>query len=411
MLRELWRTRRPSVADLLVAAGFVVLGQLVTWLRWDDTWAFAGPRGVNAVLNLLMMAALAWRRTMPVAAVAWAVVVYYVPYAVAPHDLTLLAAFVPLIVLTASAGYYAPWRRALLALGLAFAAITIAMLTTPWLRGVDQFIYNGTVLAVAWLMGRGLREREQRAARLATQLVAERAAGEAAVREVVAEERARIARELHDIVAHSVSVMVVQIGAARMQLHTGAASPEKPLLDAEDVGRQALGDLRRMLGILRAQDVRDLGEAPQTPQPGLVEIDGLAAKVGAAGLPVEVYVDGAPRALPAMLDLTAYRVVQESLTNALKHSGADRATVRVTYRQSVLRIEVADDGRRAAAPGLPGHGLVGMRERVALFGGTVIAGPAEDGGWRVAAELPVPAPAAGEALRPDEDADVAVPSA
>ena len=125
---------------------------------------------------------------------------------------------------------------------------------------------------------------------------------------------------------------------------------------------------------------------------------------------MEVYVDGQPRALPAMLGLTAYRIVQESLTNALKHSGADRATVRVTYGQSVLAIEVADDGRRPQATGVPGHGLVGMRERVALFGGALIAGPAEHRGWRVTAELPVPASSA-EVVRPHPDPVVAVPTA
>ena len=240
-----------------------------------------------------MMAALAWRRTMPVAAVAWAVVVYYLPYAVAPHDLTLLAGFVPLIVLTASAGYYARWRGALLGLGLAFVAITVATVTTPWLRSLDAFAYNATVLVVAWLMARGLREREQRAARLATQLVAERAAGEAAVREVVSEERARIARELHDIVAHSVSVMVVQIGAARMQLRSGVASPEKPLLDAEGVGREALGDLagcsgcsgRRTCSTTRLRSCRSQGWATSLSWPRRSEPQGFRWRCTSTGSP------------------------------------------------------------------------------------------------------------------------------
>jgi signal transduction histidine kinase len=393
VLPQSWQSYRPPATDVVVAAGFVALGQAITWWRLDQPWAFAGPRWLNAVLSLLLMASLAWLRRAPLAAVCWAVATYYLPHVVVPHDLTLLGGFVPLVVLTASAGYFCPRRRALLAAAIAVTGITAVMLSTPWLRSPDSFAYNGVVLLAPWLGMRALREREDRAARLSAALVRERAAKDAAVREVAFEERARIARELHDIVAHSVSVMVVQVGAARMQLRTGAASAEGPLLAAEEVGRQALDDLRRLLGVLRAPDTEGgHGNGPNPPQPGLSELDALVAQVRAAGLLVDVAVEGDPAELPAGLDLTAYRVVQEALTNTLKHSGAAQVKVRLVFGPSSLVVDIVDDGV-AAAPGVgAGHGLVGIRERVSLFGGTAIAGPGPAGGWQVRVELPLPAP-------------------
>jgi signal transduction histidine kinase len=229
----------------------------------------------------------------------------------------------------------------------------------------------------------------------------------------VAEERGRIARELHDVVAHSVSVMVVQAGAAR---RTMAASPDQAttaLGQIESTGRQALVELRRLLGLLRDGDRGD--GAALTPQPGLEHLESLAAAAREAGLPVEVTVEGEPRPLPAGVDLSAYRIVQEALTNSLKHAGPARARVRVCYGREALEVQVTDDGRgeRSAARAgeglvvvtigpdgvleLPGrrdgggHGLIGMRERVALFGGTLEAGADPGGGYRVAARLPLDA--------------------
>lgn len=382
-----WRAYRPPATDVAIAAVFAVLGQVVTWGQLEDAQTFEGPRAVNAVLNLLLMAALAWRRRAPLAALGWAVVVYFLSQAVVQHDMSLLVAFVPLIVLTASAGYSCPRRRAFLAAGIAVLGMTVVTLSTPWMRHVDHFVYNLVVLLGPWLAARGLREREERAAALSADLAGERAAKEAAVRQVAAEERVRIARELHDIVAHSVSVMVVQIGAARMQVQSGAAGAEAPLLAAEDVGRQALTDMRGLLGVLRADEA--VGAGPEAPQPGLSALDTLVAQTRATGLHVDVRVDGDALVLPAGLDLTAYRIVQEALTNTLKHSGSDRATVRVGYGPASLLIEVVDDGTATPVEDATGHGLVGIRERVSAFGGTVSTGRVPGGGWRVRAELPV----------------------
>jgi signal transduction histidine kinase len=300
--------------------------------------------------------------------------------------------FVPLIVLTASAGYHLPRRQAFVAAGIAVLGVTAVTLSTPWLRSADYFAYNLVYLLAPWLAARGLREREDRAAALSAALTRERAAKDAAVREVAAAERARIARELHDIVAHSVSVMVVQIGAGRMQVQAGTPGADAPLLAAEDVGRQALSDLRRLLGVLRADESTGHAPGPAAPQPGLSGLDALVALTRATGLDVTVRVEGDPVELPAGLDLTAYRIVQEALTNTLKHSGAAHASVVLSYGPASLEIEIVDDGTQTPPADGTGHGLVGIRERVSLFGGTAAIGPAEGGGWRVRAELPLLAP-------------------
>lgn len=407
MIASFWAAHRPPRSDVVVAAVFVLLGQLVTWGQLENPESFTGPRLSNAVLNALLMAAIAWRRRAPLGAVSWAAVVYFLPHAVVPHDMTFAVGAVPLIVLVASAGYACPRRRAVVAAGVALVAILVVTATTPELRSPGSFVFNTMFLLVPWLAARGLREREQRAAALADALATERAHQAAALREVATAERAHIARELHDIVAHSVSMMVIQVGAARMHLQSGAAAGTA-LLQAEEVGRQTLDDLRRLLGVLRADETPprpDLDDervprpvSAEPPQPGLAQLEVLLEPVRAAGLRVAVHVVGAPAVLPAVLDLTAYRVVQEALTNALKHARASRAQVRLAYGPSALTVDVVDEGpsgtaRTVAAGDGAGHGLLGLRERVAMFGGTLTAGPAAGGGWRVTAELPLPASA------------------
>jgi signal transduction histidine kinase len=199
-----------------------------------------------------------------------------------------------------------------------------------------------------------------------------------------ATERRRIARELHDVIAHSVSVMTVQAGAARMQLpdHPDRAVP--PLMAVEETGRQALAELRRLLGILRENDAPALA-----PQPGLTDLPTLAEAIARAGVEVEVSVEGQPRRVPASLNLTAYRIVQEALTNTLKHAGPARASVVIHYDPDALRLKITDDGQ-ASATTTDGSG---MRERVNLFGGQLEAGPGGDGGYTVTVRLPLePAP-------------------
>jgi signal transduction histidine kinase len=210
---------------------------------------------------------------------------------------------------------------------------------------------------------------------------------DANTRVAAAEERARIARELHDVLSHSVSVMVVQAGAERMALGSGRAPPAEALEAIEKTGRQALAEMRRLLGLLRTGD-----EPPDhEPQPTVAELDRLASQVREAGLPVELVIQGEPVSLPPGVAVSAYRIVQEALTNVMKHAGPASARVVVRYAAHELELEVADDGRGSSNSDGAGHGLVGMRERVALYGGHLDAGSRNGGGFVVRARLPLAA--------------------
>lgn len=210
------------------------------------------------------------------------------------------------------------------------------------------------------------------------------AARTAAAQRAVAEERARIARELHDVIAHSVSVMTVQAGAVRRLLQPGQERERLALEAIESTGREALTEMRRLVGLLRRQ-----GTMPDfSPQPSMRAVDVLVGTICEAGLPVELAVEGEPRELAPGVDLAAYRVIQEALTNALKYAGPARAWVTVRWREDEIEVEIANDGSSVAAGDGMGHGLVGLRERVALVGGTIESGPRAGGGFVVTARLP-----------------------
>ncbi|WP_217923704.1 sensor histidine kinase [Miltoncostaea oceani] len=283
------------------------------------------------------------------------------------------------------------WPRLLGAAGLLVAVIVVVFRDPD--GSPTNLLSVIPTLGVAWLIGHLYRVNARRTAELrerAERLERER---ETEARAAVAEERARIAREMHDVVAHSLSVMVVQAEAAEAMLDTDPERARRPLGAVQDTGRGALTELRRMLGVLREMADEDPALAPQ---PGLAELDALVGQVRAAGLPVEVSVAGDPRPLPPGIDLSAYRIVQEGLTNALKHAGPARAHVALEYGPRELRLEVSDDGRGhdPSDDGL-GHGLLGMRERVACYGGDLQAGPRDDAaGFALRARLPLDAGAA-----------------
>jgi signal transduction histidine kinase len=259
-------------------------------------------------------------------------------------------------------------------------------------RTAGEFVFVPALFAIGWLAGYALRERAaqaQAAEDRATVAELEREAAErereTAARIAVAEERARIARELHDIVAHAVSVMVLQVGAVRHKLrHTDEESGEA-LRHVEEAGRRALAEMRRLLGAMREEG---LG-VELAPQPGLDGLASLMDEVRRAGLPVHLHVDGERFALPRAVDLSAYRIVQEGLTNALKYARASRVDVALRYSPDEVSIEVRDDGVGATKTDGHGHGLVGMRERVKIYGGEMTAGPAPEGGFVLTASLPV----------------------
>ncbi len=248
-----------------------------------------------------------------------------------------------------------------------------------------ELAFIPVVFSIGWLLGFALRERGQQAEAAEERAAEAEREREAAARLAVAEERARIARELHDVVAHAMSVMVLQVGAVRHRLPAELAQDREALTDVERAGRTALTEMRRLLGAMRSDD-DDLELAPQA---GLGSLDPLLDEVRHAGLAVDLHVEGAPYALPAALDLSAYRIVQEGLTNALKHARAGRADVTVRYAPGEVRIDVHDDGRGPAATDGLGHGLVGIRERVTIFGGEMSAGSANGGGFTLSTRLPV----------------------
>ncbi|MEU9483931.1 sensor histidine kinase [Streptomyces decoyicus] len=266
-------------------------------------------------------------------------------------------------------------------------------------RTIGQSVFVTVLLTVpfvlAWVLGDSMRTRraywaqlEERAARLEKER-------EAQSRIAVAAERARIARELHDVVAHNVSVMVVQADGAAYVLDAAPEQTRQALETISGTGRQALAEMRRLLGVLRTGEQPESGE--YVPQPGVEQLSDLMEQVRGAGLQVDFQVEGEPRELPSSVELTAYRIVQEALTNTRKHGGPDvGATVRLAYKEDDLDLLVEDNGRGAqrelyeegGADGL-GHGLIGMRERVGMVGGTLAAGPRPGGGFRVSAVLPL----------------------
>ena len=271
----------------------------------------------------------------------------------------------------------------------------------------DTVLSNYIIFVTAWIFGDWIRVRREYTAELeARALMLEREQQEQA-NAAVAEERARIARELHDVVAHSVSVMVVQSAAARRVLDVDPAAAKEALASVEASGRSALTEMRRMLGVLRSESREEALE----PQPGIGQLEQLVGQMGAAGLSVTLSVHGERRQLSRGVDLAVYRIVQEALTNTLKHAGMARAWVEIAYGDDDLDIEVRDDGRGAAA-GLKstgsGQGLIGMRERVGLYGGTLEVGPTMWGGWHVRARLPLDEPDRTARPAPPVRPDVAV---
>jgi len=304
-------------------------------------------------------------------------------------------------------------RKAWIGLGIVIGCILVVVANIPTAQSISDYVFISLRFIVSWVAGYALREhaeqaeaaeiratlaeREREAAEMRAALAErEREAAElrasfaerereAAARVAVAEERSAIARELHDIVAHAMSVMVLQVGAVRHRLPQTDTENRQALGRVEQAGRTALAEMRRLLGAMRSNaDGVALG-----PQPGLDSLEALLADLRGAGLPVQLQLEGDPLPLPRAIDLSAYRIVQEALTNTLKHAHASQAAVTVRYAPHHVELEVRDDGEGAMSNGGAGHGLVGIRERVKIYGGQMTAGPATDGGFLLTARLPV----------------------
>jgi signal transduction histidine kinase len=340
---------------------------------------------------------VAFRRRAPVSAFAVAAVGGAIQVTTAKPSAADLAVLILLYTVAA----YRPRRYSSLALLVCMAGSTVAVLEWEPVRGVQLFwrlvfsalLFGGLELTV-WILGDSMRYRRGYYAALedkAARLEAERSAQ---AKIAAAAERARIARELHDVVAHHVSVMVVQADGAGYALRTDPDRTAAALQAIAGTGRQALTEMRRLLGVLRSADE----QAALAPMPGLDELRELLDQARAAGLEVSYTLSGTPRELPEGAELAAYRVVQESLTNTRKHAGlAATAAVTLRYETNGLTVEVTDDGLGVTSEEGVGHGLAGMRERIAMYGGTVTAGPLPGGGFRVTARLPCPS---GDASQP-----------
>ncbi len=387
--------RRPRRTDLLIAAAIALIAQAETWSA-----SSLHPRPAYVVAALAMTVPLAWRRSAPVAVMT----LIYVPLigmALAGNRLDATYIMLVLLVAFTSAGAYCDRRRAVAALvlgvgllGLLLAVEVASLSDAEQPAGIADFVFIGAIVSVVWALAVTVRERslragefEERAGRLERDV-------EAQARAAVAEERARIARELHDVVAHSISVIAVQTGSVRRRLRHERPAEAAELTTVEQTAREALGEMRRMLGLLRAD-----GDAlALAPQPGIDELQRLVDQVRETGLRVDLAVQGQRRPLPPGVDLAAYRIVQEALTNVLKHAGPARARVAVVFGERELELEISDDGSGSAKGSSSagtdgtGHGLVGMRERVALYGGALAAGAVGGDGFTVRARLPIPAP-------------------
>jgi signal transduction histidine kinase len=374
-------SRRSVVFDTLLAAFFLAAGQAEAWTGAQATHR-QGPHWAEALGYGLAALALLIRRVHPLRCLLLVCGVLALEFAIfgAPEGMGL--SLIPTVAIYTVANRE-DRKRALYGLGAA-AALGVAWLALdPVIVRPIQYVQASAYLSIwliAWLLGAYLRTRRLYKAGL----VRERQERELTA---VAEERNRIARELHDVVGHSVSLMTVQASAVRRLMRPDQAKERAALETVEAAGREALTEMRRMVGVLRSGE-----DAPNlAPPPTLDQLGGLADTFRRAGLDVVMESDGEPVPLPPGLDLTAYRLVQEALTNTLRHAEATRVAVCIRYGEQALLLTVRDDGSGPnGSP--PGTGLLGMRERVAVYGGTLTAGAAAGGGFELRAELPLAAP-------------------
>lgn len=387
--------RHPTWVDTFWAVALLGISAVEVTVRQVEQGV--GLPGLAAPVALLLCLVVALRRRMPENMLLLAVAIGLAQLIL---DVPVISAdFAMLVIIYTVAANGTRWASRL-ALAAGLSAGTLAQLRWPQQNAGAWAIFALTVFqtvpfALAWVLGDSLRTRrayfaqlEERAARLEKERAAQ-------AKVAVAAERARIARELHDVVAHNVSVMVVQADGAAYVLDAAPDQAKKALETISTTGRQALAEMRRLLGVLRTGEHQEVGE--YVPQPDVEQLEELVEQVRTSGLPVDYKVEGTPRPLPSGVELTAYRIVQEALTNTRKHGGPNAgASVRLVYFDDGLGLLVEDDGKGAphelyedgGADG-QGHGLIGMRERVGMVGGTLDAGPRPGGGFRISALLPL----------------------
>lgn len=354
-------------------------------IKHDSPRAPSSPLWFNAVAVAVAVMALLGRRRWPFAAPAllWLLVagLSFVDGRLVP---LLVGVFFAGMAAAGLLGNVRDAVQARLGLAIVLGSAAIVVYNIPD-RSAGTFVFIPLLFGICWLGGYAVRARAEQAEAAEVRAAQAEVQRDVAARIAVAEERARIARELHDIVAHAVSVMVLQVGAVRHKLPATLHEDADALRGVERTGRTALAEMRRLLGAMRA----DGEDVELAPQPGLGSLPALVEAVGRAGLPVRVHVDGEPVTLTKAIDLSAYRIVQEGLTNALKHARATQADVTLRYRPDELHIEVRDDGAGEASSNGYGHGLIGVRERVKIYGGAMTAGPVRGGGFLLSTSLPL----------------------
>ncbi len=376
---RLWHFARRYGVDVLIVIA-AVESALEVALRHDTQreW-FAVP--AIALIMLPLLARRRFRFAAPASVWLLAAAVSFVDGRLVPST---AAASIAGIAAAFLLGNLRDAVQARLGLAIVLSGAAIVVYNDPS-HDPGQLIFTPLLFAIGWLGGFAMRERAEQAEAAEVRAAHAEREREAAARVAVAEERARIARELHDIVAHAVSVMVLQVGAVRHKLAATLPEDREALEGVEQTGRTALAEMRRLLGAMR----RDGDDLALAPQPGLGNLGVLVEQVGRAGLPVRLHVDGEPYPLPHALDVSAYRIVQEGLTNALKHARASQADVTIRYGSDELSVEVRDNGSGATPGDGHGHGLVGIRERVKIYGGQMTADTASEGGFVLSTRLPL----------------------
>jgi signal transduction histidine kinase len=376
------RFRTPGAVDVAVTLFFALALQLEIWIWWVPEEM--GPKPFAAVMGILVTLPLLWRRLAPLACLVASMAAFLVWTLVAAPRGSLVP-FLTVLALLFSLAVHASTRRA--AAGLAAAAAVLAVEIASTTNSFGDYIFIGAFLAGSWLAGRAVRARQQRADELLDRTVRLEVEREEKASEAAANERARIARELHDVISHSVSVMVVQAGAAEQVFDSDPDQARSSLRSIQETGRQARLELRRLLGLMRT----DGGATGLAPQPGLAQLQTLVEQLRQSGLEVDLDMRVEPTTLSPGLELSAYRIIQEALTNALKHGGPGRAWVFVRHDRDALVVEVLDEGQAHASSEGGGFGLIGMRERIALYGGELEHARRNGGGYRLRARLPLSA--------------------
>jgi signal transduction histidine kinase len=374
---------REYVVDLLVALLLVTATLEVLVGRGSPSAPQTTLWFVVPAIAILVVPILARRRYPFAPAAHWvlAVAIAFVDWRLIPYAISI---FVVGLVAAFLLGNLRDPRQAAIGLVFVVAGPAVVVYKIPG-HSTAELIFIPLEFAISWVAGFALRERVEQAEAAEVRAAQAERERDTVARVAVAEERVRIARELHDVVAHAVSVMVLQVGAIRHKLPDPQAEDRDALRSVEQVGRTALNEMRRLLAAMR--DEEDGLEL--SPQPGLDGLDALLEDIGRAGLPVRLHVEGDPVPLPRAIDLSAYRIVQEGLTNALKHARAKTADVTVCYRPDELQLDIRDDGRGSSTSNGRGHGLLGVRERVKIYGGNMTAGTAPQGGFVLSTHLPL----------------------